>query len=189
MDPIKIIIFIVAFVVLLLIGRMLSSSSEVHAAELPHPAPQSGRIPAPDVASDADKRPHLALTGAEIEFPIQIPPVTQQEDGTYNRPDFTNYYFSKTDLVRGPADPSCFCDEFFLEAQDPGSKHVWEYQYTVATPSGLRQVMDAKNFASLYFDNNVVIVARWDLSVILQTVTDEIMQHYGNKAEAEESDK
>lgn len=180
MDPVKIIIFLAVFVALLVIGRILSSSSEVHAAELPHPAPQPGSLL--EVAQGSiptDGEQHATPTGAEIDFPIQLPPVKQLEDGRFNRPNILNYHFARTDLVRGPADPGCFCDDFFIEAQDPQSEHVWTFAYTVATPAGLRQVMDDEKFDSLYFDRGVVIVPRWDLKLILETVLEEIMKSYG----------
>ncbi len=188
MDPVKVIIFLAAFAVLLLIGRMLSSASEVHAAELPRPgAPGS----APAVASeggDSNKQEGAALTGAEIAFPIQIPPVTRMDDGRYNRPNFLNYYFSKTDLVRGPDDPTCFFDELTVEAQDPESEHIWNYVFTVASPSGFRKVMEEENFASLYLDGGAVIVPRWDLSMILHTVVDEIVKKYRHKEVKDEEE-
>lgn len=182
LDPVKIILFIAVFVALLIIGRMLAASSEVHAAELPRPAPQPGSAGA-DVEDlvAPDRRQDAALTGAEMAFPIQIPPVTRMDDGRYNRPNFLNYYFSKTDLVRGPDDPTCFFDELTLEAQDPESEHIWNYVFTVATPSGLRKVMEEEKFASLYLDGGAVLVPRWDLPMILHTVVDEVVKKYRHK--------
>ncbi len=178
MDPIRIIIFIAAFAALLVIGRLLSSRSEVHAAQLPHPAVPPGPSGALTDSLSPDGEPRAVLTGAEIDFPIQLPPVKRLDDGGFNRPNILNYHFARTDLLRGPADPDRFYDEFFLEAQDPESEHVWTYSYAVATPAGLRQLMDDEKFDSLYFDR-VVIVPRWDLKLILGTVMDEIMKVYG----------
>jgi hypothetical protein len=179
-DPVKIVIFLAVFALLLVIGRMLSASSEVHAAQLPRPEPQPGAAPAENDTGNPDfKRP--PVTGAEIDFPIQLPPVAKVGDGIYNRPIVRNYFFSKTDLIRGPADPSSFCDEFFIELQDPESKHVWTDDYTVATPAGLQQVMTSEKFDSVYLAGNVVIVARWDLRMILHTIMDETMKSYGQQ--------
>jgi hypothetical protein len=187
LDPIKITIFIAAFAVLLLLGRILSSKSEVHAASLPHSSPPENTPGALEVA-DSSGRPRPAVTGAEIDFPIQIPPVALQEDGSYNRPNFLNYYFSKTDLVRGPADPTSFCDELSLETQDPGNEQAWTYKFTVATPSGLRQIMDQEKFSSLFFEGALVVVPRWDLAAIMQAVTEEIMKTYGHKGDGDSGD-
>jgi len=178
LDPIKIAIFLAVFGLLLVIGRMLSSSSEVHAAELPHPALQPGSAIATDDVGD-DSPGQASLTGADIEFPIHLPPIKRLGDGLYNRPIVRNYYFAKTDLARGPVDPASFCDEFFIELQDPESEHIWTYDYTVGTPAGLQQVMNAEKFDSLYLAGNVVVVARWDLRMILHTIMDEIMKSYG----------
>lgn len=183
MDPVKIVIFLTAFVVLFLIGRMLSASSEVRAAQLPpspnsYPANSTSVEDAKDYDGAGPRGP--ALTGAEIDFPISLPPVTQLGHGTFNRPMVRNYYFKKTDLVRGPADPDSFCDEFYIELQDPDSEHIWTEDYTVTTPTGLQQVMTGEKFDSLYLAGNVVVVARWDLRIILKTVMDEIMKGYGH---------
>jgi hypothetical protein len=180
LDPVKIAIFLAVFVLLLVIGRMLSASSEVHAAQLPRPDPQPGAtVPTENIGSSERRQPHV--TGAEIDFPIQLPPVTKVGDGIYNRPIVRNYFFTKTDLIRGPADPSSFCDEFFIELQDPETKHVWTDDYTVATPAGLQEVMTSEKFDSVYLAGNVVIVARWDLRMILHTIMDETMKSYGRQ--------
>lgn len=182
MDPLKIVLFIAAFVVLVVLGRFLSRISEVHAASLPLPgvepanADQLGYAP-PD--SEEPRAP--AAVGAEIAFPIRIPPLIQREDGSYNRPIIVNYYFAKTDLLRGPEDPNTLFDQLNIKAQDPGTGHKLNYSYTVATPSGLRQAMDQEKLASLYLEHlPVVIVPSWDLGLILHTVLDEIMKVYGS---------
>jgi hypothetical protein len=185
LDPLKIAIFLAAFALLLFIGRALARSSEIHSGvpldnSLPasHPVPD---IPAFSSGNDGERKP--AATGRELGFPVKLPPVIRDKDDRYNRPNFLNYYFSKTDLVSGPADPTSFFDELHLEAQDPATEHIWTYEYTVATPSGMQQVMSTERFESLFFDGPVVIVSRWDLAVILQTVTEEIMKSYGKPDE------
>jgi hypothetical protein len=182
-DLAKIILFIVVFAALLVLGRILSSSSEVHASTMSPGRPGEG--PAEPASGDDDQlsegNRHHPLTGAEFGFPFRVPPVTRLEDGTYNRPNFVDYYFSKIDLSRGPDDPECFFDELCLKAQDPGNGHNWDTYYTVATPSGLRKVMEDERFASLYLDGGAIIVPRWDLANILHTVVDELMKDYGHK--------
>jgi hypothetical protein len=178
LEPFKIILFILAFVALLVIGRLLAASSEVHASQLPASQPLPGGEAAEPSDHDAPARRHQVV-GSEIAFPIQIAPVRELEDGTYNRPNILNYYFAKTDLLRGPEDPDCLFDELRIEAQDPGNKYPLIYQYTVATLAGLRQVMEREKLSSLYLGGNpLVIVPRWDLSLIIQTVMDEIMRGY-----------
>ncbi len=172
MDPVKIVVFLAVFGLLLVIGRALSSSSEVHAAA--GHAFQPGTLPGPGEAI-AEEPSQPVLVGSEMQFPIQIPPVMRREDGSFNRPIFTNYYFAKTDLVRGPSDPNSFVDEFTVLAVDPGTGEGMRYRYTVATPAGLRRYLDERRFDSLYLGASTVIIARWDLGLILETVIDQIM--------------
>ncbi|HEX7285234.1 MAG TPA: hypothetical protein VF532_03590 [Candidatus Angelobacter sp.] len=199
MDLLKIAVFVAAFVLLVVIGRILSARAERYPAPPQGPAQPDGTAGARDfIVHQGGRRP--AMTGQELGFPIAIPPVKRDEFGKYNRPYFKNYYFRKTDLQTGPPDPACFCDEFFLHAQDPEShsddfflraqfpesQYVWSYKYLVATPAGLEQVMNEERYASLFFDGPVVVVPRWDLAVILSTVVEEIMKSYG-KPDSEES--
>jgi hypothetical protein len=184
LEPVKILLFLGAFLLLLLLGRLLSASSEVHAQELPHDGtPLLPVQPVNGLSSPQDE----VLTGAEVGFPFTLPPVTQDEKGRFNRPYYTNYYFSKTDLVRGPADSRSFCDELFLVSQDPGSEHAWETKYIVATPSGLQQLMSKEQYASLYLDDVVVVVSEWNLGVILRTVVDEDLKRFGAAGEEQQS--
>lgn len=180
MEPLKILIFAGAFLLLLVLGRILSASSEVQAHELPHDG--APLLPVQPVDSDAMATGE-ALTGAEVGFPFTLPPVKQDEKGAFNRPYYANYYFGKTDLVRGPADPRNFYDELFLVAQDPGSEHMWETRYVVTTPSGLQQLMNQEQYVSLYLDDPVIVVSEWNLGVILRTVVDEDLKRYAATSE------
>ena len=178
MDLIKILVFVVAFLLLLLVGRVLSAASEVHAHELPYDGAGS-TLPVTAVEDDETDTADGVLTGADIGLPFRLPPVKQDEKGRFNRPYYSNYYFAKTDLVRGPADPRAFCDHFFLVAQDPGSGHEWERKFIVATPGGLQELMNQEQFVSVYLEDDVVLVSHWDLSVILRTVLEEDLKRYG----------
>jgi hypothetical protein len=184
LEPIKILIFVGAFLLLLLVGRLLSAASEVHAQELPHD--DAPLLPVQAV-KDSPSPQSDVLTGAEVGFPFTLPPVTEDDKGRFNRPYYTNYYLGKTDLVRGPADPRSFVDDLFLVAQDPGSEQVWETKYVVATPSGLQQMMSQEQYASLYLDDTVVIVSEWNLAVILRTVVDEDLKRFGAAGEEQPS--
>jgi hypothetical protein len=183
LDPaIKIAIFLAAFGLLLVIGRMLSSASEIHASTLPHP--HLGDPIAP--AAESEERQEPALVGSEIAFPIQLPLRQRLPNGTFNRPIITNYYFAKTDLVQGPSDPSSFVDEFTVEVMDPETDARMKYLYSVATPAGLRRYLDEQHFDSLYMYSGTVIVSRWDLGMILQTVVEQMMQHRTSEDEAKD---
>ena len=188
MEPLKVVIFIVAFLLLLMLGRLLSSRSEVHASQLPVPDPENHNphsnvyvMPAavgtrlPENLDDPDNRLQTkhALTGAEIPFPFAAPPVKRDEKGRFNRPYYLNYYFRQIDLVDGPPDRTSFCDHFTVVYQYPESSNVWEVEYLVATPSGLRDFMNRSDFDSLYLDHYTVIVREWNLATILRTLMDE----------------
>jgi hypothetical protein len=183
-DPVKIAIFLAVFGLLLVIGRMLARMGETRIDSSLPPDPEGPPLsPAGGSASrsrpETEGRRSPAITGAEFGMPLQLPAVRRLENGNFNRPLFTNYHFSKIDLVEGPADPNCFCDDFTLEMENPATGLRWKYTYTVATPSGFTQLMSSEKFESLFFDAPVVIVSRWDLLLILQTVIDEIMRDHG----------
>jgi hypothetical protein len=201
MEPLKVVIFIVAFLLLLLLGRMLSSRAEVHASELPIPGPDNYgphskiyMMPAAVDARLAESRSDLenrsqrkqALTGAEIPFPFTAPPVKRDDKGRFNRPYYINYYFRKIDLVDGPPDRTSFCDHLTIVYQYPESSNIWEVEYLVATPSGLRDYMNRSDFDSLYLDHYTVIVREWGLATILRTLMDEQMRALESGSEQKE---
>jgi|ERR1051326_2779910 hypothetical protein len=182
MDPIKIIIFVAAFLLLLLLGRKLSGTEKVHAAppppELPQPMPVTAIVDTEDVESP--KKP--AAVGSDLPFTIQLPELVLRDDGTYNRPEFMNYYFGEIDLITGPPNPASFCDEFFMETRDPKDERVGTYKYLVATPAGLQAEMDSERLSALNLGDQSIIVSRWDLPLILDTVVKDIIKTYGGWA-------
>lgn len=186
MDLLKIVIFLAAFLLLILLGRLLSAHAESQPSMGPGPWQPETALGPSLVQPRTDKQP--AVTGAEFGFPIAIPPVKRDAQGKFNRPYFLNYHFSKTDLKTGPLDATTFCDDFFLQAQDPETDYVWTYKYLVATPSGLQKFMNTEGYASLYLDDPAIVVSRWDLQVILSTVVEEIIKSYGKTGD-EESDE
>jgi len=175
MDPVKIVIFVVAFLLLLLLGRKLSSFSE---STMIMPPPGSGIDEPAVVAAPRTTGKEPAMVGADLPFPINIPEIKRDADGRYNRPEFLNYYFEKTDLVRGPENPASFYDDFYLLVRDIESSHTVLYKYFVATPAGLQKVMDAERLPALYLEEQSLIVSRWDFPLILDTVVKDIMKSY-----------
>ena len=176
MELVKILLFVGAFLLLLWLGRLLSASAEVHASQLPVPEP--GVAPAtgtPSLSQNTSVQQVDVLTGADVGLPFNLPPVEQDDKGKFNRPYYLNYYFSKTDLARGPADPNCF--------EDPGSHYRWEAKYVVATPAGLQDIMNKEHFISVYLDDPVVIVTEWNLAAILRAVIDENMKSFSEVKE------
>lgn len=178
MDPVKVVIFVVAFLVLLFLGRKLSSDSD----SIPVPAPISTDGP---VKEDEKQARQPAVIGAELPFPISLPDLIRDPDGRYNRPEFHNYYFEKTDLLSGPADPATFYDHFFLEARDVENEHRIIYKYFVATPLGLQKALASNHLPALHLKEHAFIVARWDLPLILETVVAHIIESYVEGADQE----
>lgn len=177
LDPVKLVIFIAVFAALLLLGRKLSTYDSSHALPGPSIRPAAyGLEVDEEVEEEVKSRP--AVVGADLPFPIFLPDIEMNKDGRYNRPELLNYYFEKTDLVLGPADPRSFIDQFFMEARDPQNDHTGTYRYTVATPSGLQQTLDSMHAPSLALGQQMIIVSRWDVPLILKTVVDEILKAY-----------
>ena len=188
MDSVKIAIFVAVFLALLFLGRKLSSSETViipRPPDPPKPQPPDDGLRAA-LTTDPNHPRQPALTGADLPFPIPLPPVKRGKDGRYNRPNILNYYFKTIDLAQGPADARSFCDDFFIELQNPADGNAWTLQYVVATPAGLQKELDTEASSSLYFDNGVIIVPKWELNGILQTVVEEILKHWGDADEEPE---
>ena len=100
------------------------------------------------------------------------------DDGRFNRPEFLNYHFATIDLLQGPADRRCFFDEFLVETRNPKDEHIGHYKYLVATPAGLQRAMDEERQSSLYLEDQIIIVAQWDLTLIVNTAVQEIIKSY-----------
>lgn len=189
MDPVKIIIFVAAFLLLLLLGKKLSGPGEVHADQLPGAVPQqAGQVPL-QIADGLGSSRSPATVGSELPFPVALPELTVDDDGRYNRPEFVNYYFGEIDLVQGPLDPQAFADEMFVETNNPEDDRPVTYRFIVATPTGLQRSMEAEHLPSLCLQEQAVIVPRWDLKVILATVVQEILKTYGDDALTRSGDR
>jgi hypothetical protein len=180
MDPVKVVIFVAAFLLLLLLGKKLSSHGESYASTLPpgalHPQP---------VESDGDEP---TLVGADLPFPVNLPEIESDADGKYNRPEFLNYYFGKLDLRAGPESPESFCDDFYVEIRDVGNSHSMLYTFVVATPAGLGAVLSKERLPALYLEEQVIIVPRWDLKAILNAAVQEIMKAYQEQVSVPEGE-
>lgn len=178
MDPVKVVIFVAAFLVLLLLGRKLSSYSEssIITPVTPLPDPVADKPAVVAAPRSTGKEP--AVVGADLPFPIHVPEIKRDVDGRYNRPEFLNYYFEETDLVRGPENPASFYDNFYLLVRDIENSHTALYKYFVATPAGLQKAMNDEHLPALYLEEQALIVSRWDIPLILDTVVKDIMKSY-----------
>lgn len=174
MDPIKVAIFIAFFGLFLLLVRRIFAHQDPR--DFPGPPPVSNfskPLPLEDLP-EAKQGP--VATGAELPFPINLPPVEEHEDGSYNRPNVLNYYFKKIDLVTGPSDPASFCDQFFVQFQSPDQQSIWTNEYIVATPAGLQAMLESRHQESALIDHVAVIVRRWSLGEILQAIMEDMME-------------
>jgi hypothetical protein len=184
MDPVKLVIFVVAFLLLLLLGRKLSSSSE---STMITPPPGSGIDEPAVVTAPRTTGKEPAVVGAEMPFPIHLPEIKRDADGRYNRPEFLNYYFEETDLLRGPENPAAFYDDFYLLVRDIENSHTALYKYFVATPAGLQKAMDDEHLPALYLEDQALIVPRWDVPLILDAVVKDIVKSYTERKEPEDA--
>lgn len=135
-------------------------------------------IPPYEDEEDEPKPDVPRLVGADLLFPLTLPEIKCDADGRYNRPEFLNYYFENIDLKTGPTDPASFCDDFHMITRDVESDHESEYRYLIATPTGLQSVMASEHRSALYIEGQTIIVPRWDLTLILDTVVKQIMKDY-----------
>jgi len=179
-DPIKVVIFVAAFLLLLLLGRKLSAmgeSSITPVAPLPEPAVDEPVV----MTAPRSKGKEPAVVGAELPFSIHVPEIKRDDDGRYNRPEFLNYYFEETDLVRGPENPAAFYDDFYVLVRDIENNHTAFYKYFVATPAGLQKAMDDEHLPALYLEEQALIVSRWDVQLILDAAVKDILKSYAER--------
>jgi hypothetical protein len=179
-DPIKVAIFVVAFLLLLLLGRKLSAmgeSSITPVAPLPEPVAHEPVV----IATPRSMGKEPAVVGADLPFPIHVPEIKRDDDGRYNRPEFLNYYFEETDLVRGPENPAAFYDDFYVLVRDIENNHTAFYKYFVATPAGLQKAMDDEHLPALYLEEQALIISRWDVQLILDTAVKDIIKSYAER--------
>jgi hypothetical protein len=186
MEPVKVVIFVAAFLVLLLLGRKLSHLGESSITMPVGPPPEPPVDKPVVVAAPRSRGKDPAVVGAELPFPIHVPAIKRDADGKYNRPEFLNYYFEETDLVRGPENPASFYDDFYVVVRDIENSHTAFYKYFVATPAGLQKAMDDEHLPALYLEEQALIVSRWDVQLILDAVVKDIMKSYAERKDDED---
>jgi hypothetical protein len=194
----KVVIFVVFFGLFLALSRKLFSSqttynpSDLPPSRYPDPPASGSAGPSsitPGFPMEDERKNQPVLVGAELPFPVSLPPREAGPDGKYNRPLILNYYFKKLDLLRGPEDARCFCDEFFVELEAPETRAVWTNEYIVATPAGLQQLLDSEGHDSLHFDGMLIVVPKWNVANLLKIIMDEVMEAYGGSEVPKEDSK
>jgi hypothetical protein len=79
------------------------------------------------------------------------------------------FNFEHFDAVPGPPDIESFADELIVELYDSVSDFRWTATYVVATPSGIRKLMDDERW-SFFYATEIFIVRRYDLETIRKAV-------------------
>ena len=79
------------------------------------------------------------------------------------------FNFEHFDAVPGPPDAESFADELIVELYDSASDFRWTATYVVATPSGIRKLMDDERW-SFFYATEIFIVRRYDLETIRKAV-------------------
>ena len=184
MEAAKIIIFVAFFVGFLMVVKNLFSGEttykEAGMSSSPNPDLPASGFATSGITADADqedaRRSPPRLVGAELPFPVSLPPRAADPDGKYNRPMVLNYYFKKLDLVRGPDDPRSFCDEFVIQFEEPENQAAWTNEYIVATPAGLQQLLESEGHDSLHFDGMLILVPKWSVADLLKIIMAEVME-------------
>ena len=85
------------------------------------------------------------------------------------RVSVTQFNFVHFDAVPGPPDPESFADELVLELYDSASDFRWTMTYAVATPSGIRKLMDDERW-NFFYASEIFVVKRYDLPTIREAV-------------------
>jgi hypothetical protein len=83
-----------------------------------------------------------------------------------------DYGFKKLDLRSGPADLSNFFDELIVTFYDRSTGHRWKREFQVGTPSGIKSYMSDQHWRSLRMDGGLIIVDRFDIDLVLDTILD-----------------
>lgn len=87
----------------------------------------------------------------------------------------TQFNFAHFDAVAGPPDPESFADELIVELYDSVSDFRWTSTYVVATPTGIRKMMDEERW-SFFHATELFIVRRYDLQMIREAVLGRIKE-------------
>ena len=149
----KLVAFAVVVALLLLMARLVARRKQRASATLPQPAlPIVATALAPEPLPPADELRNVFVDNDAICIPPRI----------------HSYHFAHTDLVRGPADPRDFYDDFFLEMEDPDGRRFTE-QFIVATPAGLARLMREEGVAHL-FPENFLVISNFNLCEVLTAV-------------------
>ena len=89
------------------------------------------------------------------------------------------FNFAHFDAVPGPPDPENFADELIIELYDSVSDFRWTVTYVVATPAGIRKLMDDERW-KFFYATEIFVVRRYDLQTIREAVFGRISEIHEN---------
>ena len=112
-----------------------------------------------------DRRFTHSFAGSTTDGSKESAPVSND----LGRVRVTQFNFSHFDAIPGPPDPENFADELILELYDSISDFRWTATYVVATPAGIRKLMDDENW-KFFYATEIFVVRRYDLQVIREAV-------------------
>jgi hypothetical protein len=156
----KLLVMLAAVLSLFMVGRWISRRAESSAHD---PTLIQDETPA--------VRPTI-LKGADDGTPDPNVPVHPEMD--FGPVVLKKLYFNGFDATSGPADPMSFADDVTVEVYFKQTGSLFENTYTVATPTGLGQLLRDKEWDILY-SPEIFIVNRYDLKAIRETILERIV--------------
>ena len=162
-DALKFLLLVLIGGGLLALGRWSSRLGVTRASNLP-PAD----VPTPDADELRETAPKVWPPSAE-EVAASLP-----YDPSLGKIRIKKFFFQKSDVTPGPADPEIFADELLIELYDPDSDHSWWRSYFIATPKGLENVLREKNWRYLHA-SDILVLPRYDLEEIRRAAVIRIM--------------
>lgn len=120
---------------------------------------------AEDIYAESRRRDQQTFGSGDTGGKSQSAPVSND----LGRVRVMQFNFAHFDAVPGPPDPENFADELIVELYDPISDFRWTSTYVIATPGGIRKLMDEERW-NFFYATEIFIVRRYDLQVIREAV-------------------
>jgi hypothetical protein len=167
-DVVKLLILVAIMAAIMAAGRISSGpppNEDFKPLDRPEPENEPKQVPA---------------VGTEIPFPFDIRELESEYGEAAIRPRILNYYFARTDLVRGPEDRDVFYDELSVEYHNDENNHRWTSTHMVVTPRGIERMMAEQSWRSLYGDGMIIVrgmtsrrscVPRWNYTLTTARVS------------------
>ncbi|HET9697661.1 MAG TPA: hypothetical protein VFP40_12395 [Terriglobales bacterium] len=167
-DELKLGILIAAFFGIYALSRWASRQTEAV------PPPPSMPMDAPPLSSQVAP-PKFRSKIVPIDSRVQFDRTKEYTEADIEPIRVTNTYFRTFDFLPGPPDPSTFADELFVECYNADTGHSWTSSYFVASPDGIRDLLDRENWQYAN-TGNVILVKRYDPKIIRQAVLEDMVR-------------